>query len=58
VDLEQPISHPTRVLLQYRPAHQAYYRPVIALTLAALMGIAFIQRTRQASHTLDEGACQ
>ncbi len=48
VDLEKPVPESTRLLLQYRPAYQSYYRPVIGLTLAGLIGFGLIHRLRPA----------
>lgn len=39
-------SEPKRLLLQYRPIYQSYYRSVIGLTLAGLIGLSFIQRSK------------
>jgi hypothetical protein len=47
IDLTNPTqAAPGRILLQYRPTYQSYYRPVIGLTLAGLVGLGLIQRSQ------------
>ena len=50
IDLEaHPTDEPTRLLLEYRPTYQPYYRPVIGGTAVGLLGFALyrIQKQRQ-----------
>jgi hypothetical protein len=48
IDLANPTpAESTRLLLQYHPTYQSYYRPVIGSTALGLLGFALYRRQKQ-----------
>jgi hypothetical protein len=48
IDFETaPQGNESELILQYRPAYQKFYRPVIGTTLAGLLGLSLIRASRE-----------